>query len=64
MFADAGIDSITVDASDRYFKALEGVTEPEQKRKVIGEMFIRVFEEEQERLTLIVLFKEQLPQTG
>ena len=50
MFADAGIDLITVDASDRYFKALEGVTEPEEKRKVIGEMFIRVFEEEQEKV--------------
>ena len=50
MFADAGINLITVDASDRYFKALEGVTEPEQKRKVIGEMFIRVFEEEQEKV--------------
>ena len=47
MFADAGIDLITVDASDRYFDALVGVTEPEQKRKVIGEMFIRIFEEEQ-----------------
>ncbi len=47
MFADAGIDLITVDASDRYFDALVDVTEPEHKRKVIGEMFIRIFEEEQ-----------------
>jgi len=37
---------IVVDASDRFFKALEGVAEPEKKRKIIGEVFIRVFEEE------------------
>ncbi|MEA1924501.1 MAG: glutamine-hydrolyzing GMP synthase [Candidatus Altiarchaeota archaeon] len=34
-----------VDARDRFFKALEGVVDPEEKRKVIGETFIRVFEE-------------------
>ena len=32
-----GINLITVKAADRYFEALKGVTEPEQKRKVIGE---------------------------
>ena len=42
-----GINLITVKAADRYFEALKGVTEPEQKRKVIGELFIRIFEEEQ-----------------
>ena len=47
MFAEQGIDLITVHAADRYFKALEGVTEPEQKRKIIGETFIRIFEDEQ-----------------
>ncbi|HRQ32714.1 MAG TPA: glutamine-hydrolyzing GMP synthase, partial [Anaerolineales bacterium] len=35
---------ITVDASDEYFSALKGVTEPEQKRKIVGEKFIRIFE--------------------
>ncbi|MFB6235540.1 MAG: glutamine-hydrolyzing GMP synthase [Halopenitus sp.] len=35
-----------VDATDRYFDALEGVTDPEEKRAVIGEEFIRVFERE------------------
>jgi GMP synthase (glutamine-hydrolysing) len=35
---------ITVDASDEFFSALKGVTEPEQKRKIVGEKFIRVFE--------------------
>jgi GMP synthase (glutamine-hydrolysing) len=36
-----------VDASKRFFSHLEGVTDPEEKRKVIGEQFIRVFEAEQ-----------------
>ncbi|MEC8577422.1 MAG: glutamine-hydrolyzing GMP synthase subunit GuaA, partial [Candidatus Thermoplasmatota archaeon] len=44
-----GINLITVKAADRYFEALKGVTEPEQKRKVIGELFIRIFEDEQEK---------------
>ena len=35
-----------VDAADRFLAALEGVTEPEQKRRIIGEQFIRLFEEE------------------
>ena len=35
---------ITVDASDEFFSALSGVTEPEQKRRIVGEKFIRVFE--------------------
>jgi GMP synthase (glutamine-hydrolysing) len=33
-----------VKASDRFFSALDGVTDPEQKRKIIGELFIREFE--------------------
>ena len=47
MLTDLGLNLKVVDASDRFFKHLEGVTEPEQKRKVIGVQFIRVFEEEQ-----------------
>lgn len=39
-----------VDAEDRFLSALSGVTEPEKKRKIIGELFIRVFEEEARRL--------------
>jgi GMP synthase (glutamine-hydrolysing) len=35
---------ITVEASDEFFSALDGVTEPEQKRRIVGERFIRVFE--------------------
>jgi GMP synthase (glutamine-hydrolysing) len=39
------IDLVHVKAADRYFAALEGVTDPERKRKIIGELFIRIFEE-------------------
>jgi GMP synthase (glutamine-hydrolysing) len=35
---------ITVDAADDFFSALHGVTEPEQKRRIVGEKFIRIFE--------------------
>ncbi len=41
-----------VDASDRFLKALEGVIEPERKRRAIGDTFIRVFEDEMRRLDL------------
>ena len=41
---------IRVNAEDRFLKKLEGITEPEQKRKIIGEEFIRVFEEEARKL--------------
>ncbi len=40
-----GIELIAVDAAERFFDALAGVFDPEEKRKVIGEQFIRVFEE-------------------
>ncbi|MBQ6393168.1 MAG: glutamine-hydrolyzing GMP synthase, partial [Eubacterium sp.] len=43
---DLGINLIRVDAGQRFLKKLEGIREPEQKRKIIGEEFIRVFEEE------------------
>ena len=41
---------IYVDASDRFLTKLEGVADPEQKRKIIGAEFIRVFEEEARKL--------------
>lgn len=40
-----GIELIHVHAADRFFARLEGITDPEEKRKAIGETFIRVFEE-------------------
>ncbi len=39
------VDLLHVKAADRYFTALAGVTDPERKRKIIGELFIRIFEE-------------------
>ena len=41
---------VNVDAEERFLSRLEGVQDPEQKRKIIGEEFIRVFEEESRRL--------------
>ncbi len=49
MFASIGAECKIVEASERFFKPLEGVVEPERKRKIIGEQFIRVFEEEATR---------------
>jgi GMP synthase (glutamine-hydrolysing) len=46
-----GIPLIAVDASDRFLDKLAGVTEPELKRKIIGEEFIRCFEEQARELT-------------
>jgi GMP synthase (glutamine-hydrolysing) len=46
-----GIELIHVDAADRFFDRLEGVLDPEEKRKAIGELFIRVFEENTGGLT-------------
>lgn len=44
------INLIVVDAVDRFLDKLVGVNDPEKKRKIIGEEFIRVFEEEQAKL--------------
>jgi GMP synthase (glutamine-hydrolysing) len=45
--AATGVKLRVVDASERFLKALAGVTDPEEKRKIIGREFIRVFEDEQ-----------------
>jgi GMP synthase (glutamine-hydrolysing) len=45
-FVDAtGVDLVVVDAQDRFLSALAGVSDPEEKRKIIGREFIRVFEQ-------------------
>ncbi|MCI8786291.1 MAG: glutamine-hydrolyzing GMP synthase [Eubacterium sp.] len=44
------LNFIRVNAQDRFYVKLAGVTEPEQKRKIIGEEFIRVFEEEAKKI--------------
>ncbi|MBR6485389.1 MAG: glutamine-hydrolyzing GMP synthase [Lachnospiraceae bacterium] len=44
------LNFVRVNAQDRYYEKLKGVSEPEQKRKIIGEEFIRVFEEEAKKI--------------
>ena len=39
-----------INARERFIKKLDGITDPEEKRKIIGTEFIRVFEEESRRL--------------
>ena len=48
--ANLGMRLIMVDARERFLARLTGVTDPEQKRRIIGDEFIRVFEEEATRL--------------
>lgn len=53
VFGESGIfdlNFIRVNAQERYYKKLAGVTDPESKRKIIGEEFIRVFEEEAKKI--------------
>ncbi len=44
------LNFVRVNAADRYYGKLAGVTEPERKRKIIGEEFIRIFEEEAKKI--------------
>lgn len=46
-----GLNVIGVDAKQRFYDALEGITEPEAKRKAIGRVFIEVFDEEAHKIT-------------
>ena len=50
IFSAKDINFIRVDASERFLGKLAGVTEPERKRKIIGEEFIRVFEDEAKKI--------------
>ena len=45
-----GVKLIVVDAKERFLKALKNISDPEKKRKIIGEQFIRVFEDEAKKL--------------
>ncbi|MDY2960341.1 MAG: glutamine-hydrolyzing GMP synthase [Hornefia sp.] len=47
------LNFIRVNARERFYKALSGVSDPEEKRKIIGEEFIRVFEEEAEKIGVV-----------
>lgn len=51
MFAEhMGVKVIRVNAADRYFAKLEGVSDPEAKRKIIGNLFVEIFDEESNTL--------------
>jgi len=45
-----GMNIVFIDATDRFLNRLKGVIDPEEKRKIIGEEFIRIFEEEAKRI--------------
>ena len=49
-FSERAMNFVRVDAQDRFLIRLAGVDEPERKRKIIGEEFIRVFEEEAKKV--------------
>jgi GMP synthase (glutamine-hydrolysing) len=49
-FRDQGMHLVPVDATEEFLGALSGVTDPEQKRRIIGERFIRIFEQQATRL--------------
>jgi len=51
LFRDTlGVQLVSIDASDRFLDALVGVSEPEKKRKIIGNLFVEIFEEEAARI--------------
>lgn len=51
MFAEnMGVKVVRVNAADRYFDKLEGVEDPEAKRKIIGNLFVDIFDEESNKL--------------
>jgi GMP synthase (glutamine-hydrolysing) len=50
LLANMGLNLHFIDASDEFYKALRGVTDPERKRKIIGNLFIKVFEREAEKV--------------
>lgn len=45
-----GLNVVGVNAKDHFYKALEGITDPEQKRKIIGKCFIEIFDEESSKI--------------
>ena len=49
-YSGLGLNVIGVDASDKFFKDLEGVTDPEKKRKIIGRDFVEVFNAEAKKI--------------
>jgi GMP synthase (glutamine-hydrolysing) len=52
LYENLGVKLITVDAEEQFLQTLQGVSEPEEKRRVIGELFIRIFEQQARQLGL------------
>ena len=50
-YGNLGLNVIGIDAKEEFYEALKGVTDPEEKRKIIGKGFIDVFEDEAQELT-------------
>ena len=50
-YSGLGLNVIGVDASEKFFKDLEGITDPEKKRKIIGRDFVEVFNAEAKKIT-------------
>lgn len=57
-FRDWDVNFVRVNAADRFFARLDGVEEPEAKRKIIGEEFIRVFEAEAKKIGTVDYFAQ------
>ncbi|POY45198.1 GMP synthase (glutamine-hydrolyzing) [Avibacterium gallinarum] len=54
MFGDKfGLNIIRVDAEDRFLNALKGISDPEEKRKMIGKVFVNVFDDESKKLSSV-----------
>jgi len=53
IFKSRGINLITIDASQEFLTKLEGIRDPEEKRKIIGETFIEVFDKEAKKHTSV-----------
>jgi GMP synthase (glutamine-hydrolysing) len=56
---DLGVNLTVVDASERFLSKLAGVTDPEKKRKIIGNTFIHIFEEEAAKIEAEAEVEEQ-----
>lgn len=46
IFSEMGINHVIIDAKDEFYSAMDGITDPEEKRKIIGNKFIEIFERE------------------
>lgn len=57
LLRDMGLNLHFVDASAEFYKALRGVTDPERKRKIIGNLFIKIFEREAEKVNAETLIQ-------